>query len=69
MKRTLITGANRGIGLELVQQSVARGDQVFAGCRSPENAGALEKLASNPPRMLTILPLNVSDEASIADSD
>ncbi|MAY80783.1 MAG: short-chain dehydrogenase [Deltaproteobacteria bacterium] len=29
----LITGANRGIGLELCRQLVARGDQVIATCR------------------------------------
>lgn len=35
---TLITGANRGIGLELCKQLNARGDQVIAVCRtsSPE---------------------------------
>lgn len=38
MLTTLITGANRGIGLELVRQAADRGDQVIAVCRqaSPE---------------------------------
>ena len=35
MARILITGANRGIGLELARQLQARGDEVIAGCRSP----------------------------------
>ena len=36
MNRILITGANRGLGLELTRLCAARGDRVFAGCRSPE---------------------------------
>jgi NAD(P)-dependent dehydrogenase (short-subunit alcohol dehydrogenase family) len=33
MKKIMITGANRGIGLELCRQLAARGDQVIAVCR------------------------------------
>lgn len=33
MTTTVITGANRGIGLELARQSTARGDDVIAVCR------------------------------------
>ena len=41
MTTTLITGANRGIGLEMTRQLAARGDTVIAVCRraSPELAG------------------------------
>lgn len=35
MTTTVITGANRGIGLELCRQAVDRGDQVVAVCRKP----------------------------------
>lgn len=41
MSKILITGANRGIGLELSRQLVSRGDEVIAVCRS-----ASEKLMS-----------------------
>lgn len=34
MSTILITGANRGIGLELARQYAARGDEVIAVCRS-----------------------------------
>lgn len=34
MTTTLITGANRGIGLELARQAAARGDTVIAACRT-----------------------------------
>lgn len=42
MANWVVTGSNRGIGLELCKQLVARGDHVFAACRteSPELAKA-----------------------------
>lgn len=38
MQTTLVTGANRGIGLALVQHLRARGDHVIAVCRRPGDA-------------------------------
>lgn len=35
MTTTVITGSNRGIGLELCRQAVERGDEVVALCRRP----------------------------------
>ena len=61
MPTTVITGANRGIGLELAAQCLKRGDTVIAGCRSPGDAHELMGLV--PER---ILELDVGDEASIA---
>jgi NAD(P)-dependent dehydrogenase (short-subunit alcohol dehydrogenase family) len=41
MANVVITGANRGIGLELAKQYAQGGDRVFAFCRSPAGAQAL----------------------------
>jgi len=68
MKHVLITGANRGIGLELVRQSAARGDLVFAGCRIPRKAFALEKFSAQYPGKVSILPIDIANEESIAQS-
>ena len=40
MPSALITGANRGLGLEFAQQYVADGWRVYATCRDPELACA-----------------------------
>jgi NAD(P)-dependent dehydrogenase (short-subunit alcohol dehydrogenase family) len=42
MGTVVVTGANRGIGLELVRQYRDRGDEVFAACR--KRSKGLEKL-------------------------
>ena len=39
MQNILITGANRGIGLALVEEYLSQGgNRVFATCRNPEGA-------------------------------
>lgn len=43
----LITGSNRGIGLELVNQYAAAGWRVFACARAPQSAVELNKLAQS----------------------
>lgn len=68
MRRVLITGANRGVGFGLAEVYAARGDRVYAGCRSANRAAALDQLASKYPGQLTIMPLEVTDEESIAKS-
>ncbi|MDC9728680.1 MAG: SDR family oxidoreductase [Methyloprofundus sp.] len=45
MKAVLITGANRGLGLEFCLQYAQAGWQVFAGCRDVQNAQDLNHIA------------------------
>lgn len=65
-RRVVITGASRGIGLELTRQHLEAGDEVFATCRAPERAVELSTLASLHAARCTVAPLDVGDEASIA---
>ncbi len=58
MNKILITGANRGIGLELCRQLAARGDEVIAVCRT-----ASEALAELNVRVLD--GVDVTDAASV----
>jgi NAD(P)-dependent dehydrogenase (short-subunit alcohol dehydrogenase family) len=60
--RIVITGANRGIGLELTRQCLARNDTVIATAREPSKAAELRALES---KNLTILECDVSDDASV----
>lgn len=61
METSLITGANRGIGLELARQSLAAGHRVIATCRHASDAEALSALGG----MLEIHSLDVTDGAAI----
>jgi NAD(P)-dependent dehydrogenase (short-subunit alcohol dehydrogenase family) len=66
-RHCLVTGANRGLGLEFVRQLLARGDRVVAACRHPGKATALNPLAGEFPGRLHVLPLDVADPKSIAE--
>jgi NAD(P)-dependent dehydrogenase (short-subunit alcohol dehydrogenase family) len=61
----LITGANRGLGLEMVRQCLEQGDQVFAACRNPREATGLLDLRSAHGERLAPLELELTDEAAI----
>ncbi len=64
-KNIFITGASRGIGLELTRQYLSGGDRVYAGARNPD-CDALTALKSEHPITLTPVALDVTDAASIA---
>lgn len=63
MATYLVTGANRGLGLEFVRQLSARGERVIAACRAPAEARDLAQLASD---RVTVHALDVADGASVA---
>ncbi|MFI4970179.1 MAG: SDR family NAD(P)-dependent oxidoreductase, partial [Lysobacterales bacterium] len=67
MTHALITGANRGLGLEFVRQLLARGERVIAACRQPGRALELTRLAGAHPGHLAVLPLSLPDPRSIAE--
>ncbi len=61
MPTVLITGANRGIGLELARQYAADGWAVLATCRDPGTADELKAVAGD----VAVHRLDVDDEASL----
>lgn len=63
--RVVITGTNRGIGLELARQYLARGDTVEAGVRDMTRAEALRRLGGEHPGRLRIHPCDVTDDDSV----
>lgn len=64
MPTVLVTGTNRGIGLEFVRQYTGRGWSVVATCRHPESASALGEIARSC-RGLRIETLDLTDADSI----
>lgn len=60
----LITGANRGIGLELVRQFAAADGRVLACCRHPEQASELAAVVGGNPRV-SLHRLDVADPEAI----
>lgn len=64
----VVTGANRGIGLEFVKQLLGKheGNAVVAGCRDPTKAEALMELQLKVgAARLAVTRLDVSDESSV----
>jgi NAD(P)-dependent dehydrogenase (short-subunit alcohol dehydrogenase family) len=59
VKKSLVIGASRGIGLELVKQLKTKGQEVWASTRSASSLKALEELHA------ITLQLDVSSESSI----
>ena len=66
MATILITGTNRGIGLEFTKQCLARGDRVIATCRDIEAADALMQLRGSHDE-LEVHKLDVSSTESMLE--
>jgi NAD(P)-dependent dehydrogenase (short-subunit alcohol dehydrogenase family) len=65
MATVLITGANRGIGLELTRRYAEAGHRVLACCRAPERAGALNGVAAAHPA-IRVCGVEVGNGASVS---
>lgn len=61
MPTVLVTGANRGIGLEFARQYAADGWKVLAAVRDLRKATDLHSLGSD----VSVMPMDVADEESI----
>lgn len=62
MPTVLVTGTNRGIGLEFVRQYAAEGWRVHAACRDPEKATELKSIKGD----VRVHRLDVTDEGQLA---
>lgn len=65
MTTVAITGAGRGIGLELVRQHLSAGDHVLALVRHPDAATELKSLAEGSGGKVSIHALDVSSDVSV----
>ncbi len=64
-RSVLVTGANRGLGLEFVRQYAQAGWKTYAACRLPKSAKELKALQDQQSDRITILSLDVTDAASV----
>src|SRR5579862_6667490 len=65
MLTVLVTGANRGLGLEFTRQYLADGTSVIAACRNPDAAPWLAQLARESKGTLSVLQVDVADAESV----
>ena len=65
MPTVMITGANRGLGLEFVRQYLRDDWRVIATCRRPEQAAELQGIKASYPGKIGIYPLEVTDNDTI----
>ena len=65
MKNYLVTGANRGIGLEFVRQLLQGGDSVWATARQPSRSDDLIDLQNSYPQKLYLVELDLTSPESL----
>lgn len=63
--KLLITGANRGIGLQMVKSAVNKQWRVMACCRNPHDAEKLSEVTRMSGGLVTMHTLDVADKAQI----
>jgi NAD(P)-dependent dehydrogenase (short-subunit alcohol dehydrogenase family) len=65
MSSVLITGANRGLGLEFASQYAADGWEVIATARNPKSSKELQQLAKN--KNVSLRGLDVTSDESVKE--
>lgn len=65
MTTVVISGANRGIGLEFARQYAADGARVIAGVRDPDSARELQDVAQASGGRVSVHRLDVADDGSV----
>ena len=65
MKTILVTGTNKGIGLEIVRQYLEEGFKVIATCRNLSKLDNLNELLNSFPDMISVYQMELLDEKSI----
>lgn len=66
-KNYLVTGANRGLGLEFTKQLLQEGHNVYAACRNINDIDDLNSLLDKYKDNLIIVNLDINDHDSIID--
>ena len=67
MKTILVTGTNKGIGLEFARQYLNEGFKVIATCRNLSNLDGLNGLVNSFPDKISIFQMELLDEKTIED--
>lgn len=65
MTTVLVTGASRGLGLEMVHQYAADGARVIATCRNPAGSPELAGVVAAFPDAIRVEALDVTDHGAI----
>jgi NAD(P)-dependent dehydrogenase (short-subunit alcohol dehydrogenase family) len=68
MKTALVTGANKGIGLEVARQLGSKGFHVLVGARNLENGRKATEVLRKNGAKATVIPLDVSSSESIGNA-
>lgn len=66
-RRTLVTGASRPLGIEIVRQCLERGDRVIAASRNPARTPVLADMRAKYGG-LDLIALDPADAASVAEA-
>lgn len=68
MKTALVTGASKGIGLEITRQLCAKGFHVLLAARNPHAGSEAASRLIRQKYACTFVPMDVSDSASICEA-